>query len=93
MQATPEQVKKSIDEWIAWKNIADKSVKFEFGLPLQAISRISPDEIITSPNPASGHAFIEGEITEIENLLQTHPHLKTEGTTIDLFEMIPIEQM
>jgi hypothetical protein len=92
-QATPEQVKASMGRWIAWKNEAVKTVKFEFGLPLQAVARITPDEIIESPNPAGGHAFIEGDETEVKKLLQTHPHLLMEGTSIDLLEMLPLERM
>ena len=89
-QASPEQVKASMDAWIAWKNEAEKTVKFEFGLPLQTIAKITPSEVKESENLAGGYAFIEGEEVEVKKLLQTHPQLRGIGTYIDLLEILPL---
>ena len=35
--STPEDVQESMAAWIAWRDEAVKTVKFEFGLPLQAV--------------------------------------------------------
>lgn len=91
--ATPEQMKASMNEWILWKDEADKTAKFEWGMPLQVVNQINPEGITESHNPASGYATMEGEKEVILELLKTHPHLKREGATIDLLEMIPMPGM
>jgi hypothetical protein len=92
--ASPEEMKASMDEWVKWRDEAIKSVKFEFGLPLQAVNSISPEAATESRNPASGYATIEGDSKDvITQLLKTHPHLKRTGSSIDLLEMIPMPGM
>jgi hypothetical protein len=58
---TPEQMKASMDEWIKWRDEASKTAKVEFGMPLQAVSHVTPDGATDSDNPASGYSIIEGE--------------------------------
>jgi hypothetical protein len=87
--ASPEQMQASMDEWIVWRDEATKTVKFDFGLPLQAVSRVTPDGVTASDNQASGYSIMEGESkTAILELLQNHPHLKRPGASIDLLEMV-----
>jgi hypothetical protein len=93
-QATPEQMQASMDEWLAWRDEAVKTAEFEFGSPLQAASHITPDEVTTSDIPVSGYSIMEGESKEvIAALLQTHPHLKRQGATIDVLEMLSMPGM
>ena len=91
--ATPEEVKTSMNEWIQWKDMADKTAKFEWGLPLQSVNLVTTEGVAESINPASGYAIMEGDKETITTLLKTHPHLKREGSTIDLLEMIPMPGM
>lgn len=92
--SSPENMKASMDEWIQWRDEAAKSVKFDWGMPLQATNRITPDGVTDSVNPASGYSEMEGDSKdEIIDLLKKHPHLKTEGATIDLLEMLPMPGM
>jgi hypothetical protein len=87
--ATPEQMKESMNEWIQWHENANKTVKVEFGLPLQAVGRITPGGFEDSDNTASGYATMEGDSKdEMLELLKSHPHLKREGASIDLLEML-----
>ena len=79
----------SMAEWIAWKQEADKTFKVEFGLPLEAVSRITPDGANASDSQASGYSIVEGDSKDaVINLIKTHPHLKRDGAYIDVLEML-----
>ena len=87
--ASPEQIKASMDEWIKWKDKASESVKVEFGMPLQAINHVTQDGVGVSQNEASGYSILEGDsIEKILELLQKHPHLQRPGASIDLLEFL-----
>jgi hypothetical protein len=87
-QSSPEQRQAGMDSWMAWKEEADKTVKFEFGMPIEAVSRITPEGTTESDNVASGYAIIEGDREAVVKALETHPHLKRPDATIDLLEML-----
>ena len=92
--ATPEEMKASVNEWIRWQNEAAKTAKVEFGLPLRTVSHISSSEVAKSDSQISGYATIEGDSKEdIIKLLQTHPHLKRPGASIDLLEMLSMPEL
>lgn len=93
-QSTPEQMKASMEEWMVWQNEASKSAKLEWGLPLQAVGRITPDGLRVSDSHASGYATIECDTKDVAmELLKSHPHLKRADAYIDLLEMIPMPGM
>ena len=91
--ATPEEMKASMGEWMEWKEKLDKSIGFEWGLPLQATTEIAPDEIKDSQSPISGYAIMEGDKEAIIEVLKSHPHLKRDGASIDVLEMISMPGM
>jgi hypothetical protein len=87
--ATPEAIKASMEEWIQWRDVAGKTFKVDFGLPLQAISRVTADDAGSSGCPVNGYSIVEGEAKEeLLVLLRTHPHLKRPGASIDVLEML-----
>jgi hypothetical protein len=87
--ASPEDMKASMDEWIKWRDEASKTAKVDFGLPLQAVSRVTTDGVTDSSSQVSGYSIVEGGSKEaIIELLQTHPHLKRPGASIDVLEML-----
>ena len=87
--ASPEEMKASMDEWIKWRDEVSKTVKFDWGLPLQAVSRVTADGVTDSDSQVSGYSIMEGESKEaITELLKTHPHLKRPGAFIDILEML-----
>jgi hypothetical protein len=92
-EATPEQMKASMGEWMVWQQEAVKSVGFEWGLPIQAVAQVAANEVTSSTNKASGYCIMEGNKDAVTKLLQSHPHLKREDATIDLLEMIPMPSM
>jgi len=61
--ASPEQMQASMDEWIQWREwreAATKTVNVDFGLPLQAVNRVTPDGVTASNNQVSGYSIMEG---------------------------------
>ncbi|HSX14628.1 MAG TPA: hypothetical protein VLE72_01820 [Candidatus Saccharimonadales bacterium] len=87
--ASPEEMKASMNEWIQWRDDLPEDVKFDFGLPLQAVSRVTTSGLTTSDSPVNGYATIEGESKEaVLDLLKNHPHLKRPDATIDVLEML-----
>lgn len=93
-QSTPEQMKASMGEWMVWQEESGKTAKLEWGLPLQAVGRVTPDGIRVSDCQASGYATIECDSKDqAMELLKSHPHLKRADAYIDLLEMIPMPGM
>lgn len=92
--ATPEDMKASMTEWIKWRDDASKTAKVEFGMPLQAVSRITPNGVTSGDNNISGYSIVEGDSKDaVLELLKTHPHLKRQGATIDVLEMLTMPGM
>ena len=91
--ATPEEVQTSMARWIAWRDEANKSVKVDFGLPMQAVAHITADGASPSDSLISGHSMIEGDKNTIIELLKNHPHLQTPGNSLNVYELIPLEAM
>lgn len=92
-QATPEEMKASMAEWIMWKDKLDKSINFEWGMPLQAKDEITNSGIQDSESTVSGYSILEGDKNAITEVLKSHPHLKREGASIDVLEMLTMPGM
>jgi len=93
-KATPEEVKASMQEWIKWRDESSKTAKIDFGLPLQAVSKITADGEEVNDSQVSGYSIIEGESAKaVSDLLKGHPHLKRPGASIELLEMLSIPGM
>ncbi|MDB5167063.1 MAG: hypothetical protein JWN26_208 [Candidatus Saccharibacteria bacterium] len=90
----PEDQQAAMEAWIAWKEEADKKVKFEFGMPLQAVGRVTPEGVTESDSQASGYSMIEADSSEtVIDVLRNHPHLARPGATMDILEIIPMPGM
>ncbi len=88
-QATPEEMKASIADWMKWKAEADKTLKVDFGLPLQAVGRVTKEAINDSDSQVSGYSIVEGDSKEeLLKLLKSHPHLQRPGASIEVLEML-----
>jgi hypothetical protein len=91
--ATPEEMQASMAEWMAWRDEAVKSTKFDWGMPLQGVSQVTTSEIKATSSNVSGYSTMEGDKDTITELLRSHPHLKRPGATIDVLEMLPMPGM
>lgn len=88
---TPKEMQASMAEWIAWRDEASKSLKVEFGLPLQSVGRMTSEAVTVSDSNISGYSTVEGESKQaVTDILKTHPHLKRSDSSIELLEMLPI---
>lgn len=88
-KATPEQMQASMAEWIRWRDEATKTFQVEFGLPLQAVNRVTTDGITDSDSQVTGYSIVEGESKEaLLELLKSHPQLQRPGASMDVFEML-----
>ncbi len=92
-KATPEEMQASMGEWMAWKESLDSSISFEWGMPLQAISEVTTETTEVSQSPVSGYSIMEGDKEDIIGILRSHPHLKRDGASIDVLEMLAMPGM
>lgn len=88
--ATPEDMKAGIDEWMKWKNDVSKTFKVDFGLPVQSVGMVSNDGTEgESSSLVNGYSIVEGgSREELLEALKSHPQLKRPGSSIDVFEML-----
>ncbi len=94
VKSTPEEMKAGMEAWMKWKDEVDKMAKFEWGLPLQSVGRVTPTGMTESSNQANGYCIIETDSKDaVMKLLQSHPHFKSPDSTIDVLEMIPMPGM
>jgi hypothetical protein len=91
--ATPEQAKAGMEAWMAWAHKAGDAV-VDLGAPIQATARISANGAAGNDSQASGYSLLQGNSREdIDALLADHPHLKLPGSSIDVFEALPLPGM
>ena len=91
--ATPEQAKAGMEAWMAWAQQAGDAV-VDLGTPIEATARISAAGAAESDSQASGYSLLQGNSREeIDTLLANHPHLQMPGSSIDVFEALPIPGM
>lgn len=86
--STPEQMQTGMQQWTDWKDNLDGSIGFEWGMPLQVISEVSTTQITEGNGTVSGYAIMQGDKDAVCSILQTHPHLRRPGATIDVLEML-----
>lgn len=88
-KTSPEEMKASMDEWINWRNEANKTINIAFGLPLQPVSRLDTTGASDSTTQVSGYATAEADSKDILlEALKSHPQLKRPGASIDVLEML-----
>lgn len=86
--ATPEQMKASMDAWIGWKEQAGEGV-FEFGMPLETGKLVTKDSITDGRLPVSGYSIVQAaSLEEAAGLMQTHPQLQRPGASIEVLEFL-----
>lgn len=87
------EVEASMARWIAWRDEAAKTVKVEFRLPMRPVATVTSEGTTESNTTVTGSAMLEGGKDAVLEVLKTHPHLQTPGASIDLLELIPLDQM
>ncbi len=89
--ATPEQKEAGTQAWRAWATKVGYAVT-DLGAPLAHTVHVGPGA--ASTDGVSGYTILEaGSADEVETLLDGHPHLQMPGASIEVLEVIPIEDM
>jgi len=88
--ATPEQARAGMEAWMSWAQQAGDAV-VDLGAPIGPSGRISASGLSVSTSQASGYSVLQANSKEeIDALLEKHPHLNMPGSSIDVFEALPI---
>jgi hypothetical protein len=89
--ATPEELKDGAEAWQAWATKIHYALA-DFGAPLAHTTHIGPGT--KGSDGVSGYSIIEaGSADEVETILEGNPHLATPGGSIEVLEIIPINDL
>jgi hypothetical protein len=89
--ATPEQVQAGVEAWRAWATKVGYALS-DLGAPLAHTTHVGPGA--ASTDGVAGYSILEaGSADEVETLLDGHPHLAMPGSSIEVLEIIPIEDI
>jgi hypothetical protein len=89
--ATPEQLQAGLEAWRAWATKVGYALS-DLGAPLAHTTHVGPGA--ASTDGVSGYSILEaGSADEVETLLDGHPHLAMPGSSIEVLEVIPIEDI
>jgi len=92
--ATPDEMQAGMVEWLAWRDRIGGPEKLEFGMPLQPLQHFECGKASDSQSQASGYSIITAEsLDEAVQLIADHPHLKREGSSIEVLELLAMPGM
>ena len=88
--STPEQQKKGMDAWKKWME-ANKTSIVEGGAPLGKTKRVDSNGASNTKNEIGGYSIVQAESPEAATKLfgKDHPHLKMQGTWLEIMEIMP----
>lgn len=93
MKATPEQAKSGMDDWMKWAKKNEKAI-LELGAPLGKTRRVTSAGIGDTKNQITGYTIVQAATFDgATKVFKGHPHLKMEGTSIDVLEFFPLPGM
>jgi hypothetical protein len=89
--ATPEQKEAGAKAWQAWATRVGYAIS-DLGSPLAHTTHVGPGA--ASTDGVSGYSIIEaGSADEVESILEGNPQLTMPGASIEVLEIIPIEDI
>ena len=89
--ATPGQRQAGLEAWRAWATKVGYALS-DLGAPLAHTTHVGPGA--ASTDGVSGYSILEaGSAEEVETLLDGHPHLAMPGSSIEVLEVIPMEDI
>jgi hypothetical protein len=89
--ATPAERLASLEAWRAWGKKVGYALS-DFGTPLGHTAHVGPGA--ASTDGVSGYSILEaGSADEVGTLLDGHPHLAMPGSSIEVLEVIPVENI
>ena len=84
--ATPEEMQASMGEWMKWSKSLPEGVTLEWGMPLQIRHHFGAE---AAASGVTGYSILEAEGKDaVHAAIESHPHLKDEGASIDALELL-----
>ena len=89
--ATPEQREVGVQAWQDWATKVGYAID-DLGAPLSHTAHVGAGA--ASTDGVAGYSFIEaGSVDEVETILVGHPHLMMPENSVEILEVIPIDEM
>jgi hypothetical protein len=89
--ATPEQREAGMEAWRTWATKVGYAI-VDLGNPLAHTTHVGAGAAAT--DGIAGYSILQaGSADEVETILEGHPHLTMPGASIEVLEIIPIEDI
>lgn len=89
--ATPEQRRAGAEAWRAWASRVDYAIA-DLGTPLAHTTHIGPGA--ASTDGVAGYTILQaGSAEEVETILDGNPHMTMPGASVEVLEIIPIDDL
>jgi type IV secretory pathway TrbL component len=89
--ATPEQAKAGMDAWMSWAGRAAGGI-VDMGSPVATAGKLTgPTQIATGNSQVGGYSILQAESKDaLMDVLKDHPHFRSPGASIEVFEFLPM---
>jgi hypothetical protein len=89
--ATPEQRRAGLEAWRAWASRVDYAIA-DLGSPLAHTTHVGPGA--ASTDGVAGYTILQaGSAEEVETILDGNPHLTMPGASVEVLEIIPLDDL
>ena len=89
--APPEQRRAGLEAWRAWASRVDYAIA-DLGSPLAHTTHVGPGA--ASTDGVAGYTILQaGSAEEVETILDGHPHLTMPGASVEVLEIIPLDDL
>jgi len=89
--ATPEQRRAGLEAWRAWASRVDYAIA-DLGSPLAHTTHVGPGA--ASTDGVAGYTILQaGSADEVETILDGNPHLTMPGASVEVLEIIPMDDL
>jgi hypothetical protein len=92
--ASAEQAKAGMDAWMNWAQLAGQAI-VDLGSPVGHAQHLtSPTTSMSGNGHVGGFSILQAADGDaLKELLKTHPHFMAPGSTIEVYEFLPIPGM
>lgn len=94
--ASPEEAQAGMDAWTAWADRAGSAV-VDLGSPTAAVGAVGAAGPGGSEGSANGFvggfSIMQADSTDaLKSMLESHPHLMMDGSSIEIYELLDLGQ-
>ncbi len=90
MNVSPEEMKKGMEPWLAWYKKCGKAI-IDQGAPLGKGMCIDKKASSKSKSQVTGYTILQArDMDAAKAMLKDHPHLMIPKTSIEVFEIMPM---